>query len=71
MSVNATPPLTPSRLYKYVKPERLQDLIDGRIRFTQPSAQNDPFEFQPFYEAVASADLAFEQIHQEPPHLDA
>jgi len=35
------------RLYKYVPPERLDVLRNLRIRFTQPGAQNDPFEFQP------------------------
>lgn len=31
-------------LYKYVSPERINDLLDGKIRFTQPGAFNDPFE---------------------------
>jgi hypothetical protein len=34
-------------LYKYVPPERLDILKNLRVRFTQPGAQNDPFEFQP------------------------
>jgi hypothetical protein len=34
-------------LYKYVPPERLDVLRNLSIRFTQPAAQNDPFEFRP------------------------
>ncbi|MGO9085071.1 MAG: DUF2971 domain-containing protein [Candidatus Sulfotelmatobacter sp.] len=34
-------------LYKYVAPERLDVLRSLLIRFTQPNAQNDPFEFRP------------------------
>jgi hypothetical protein len=34
-------------LYKYVTPDRLDVLRSLRIRFTQPTAQNDPFEFSP------------------------
>jgi hypothetical protein len=37
----------PERLYKYLAPERLDILEHGRIRFTQPEAFNDPFEFLP------------------------
>ena len=33
--------------YKYLPPERIDVLRDLSIRFTQPSAQNDPFEFRP------------------------
>ena len=37
-----------SSLYKYVSIERLREiLIDHKIRFTQPSAFNDPFELVP------------------------
>jgi len=34
-------------LYKYVKFENLKRILDGRIRFTQPGAFNDPFEMVP------------------------
>lgn len=34
-------------LYKYVGVERLMTVIDGPVRFTQPSAFNDPFELLP------------------------
>ncbi len=31
-------------MYKFVKPERIEDILKGWIRFTQPGAFNDPFE---------------------------
>ena len=34
-------------LYKYVKFQDLKSILDGRIRFTQPGAFNDPFEMVP------------------------
>ncbi|WP_338333667.1 hypothetical protein [Acetobacter sp. LMG 32666] len=34
-------------LYKYVTYETLCHVVDGTIRFTQPSAFNDPFELLP------------------------
>ncbi len=34
-------------LYKYVTINTLKRILDGRIRFTQPSAFNDPFELLP------------------------
>jgi hypothetical protein len=34
-------------LYKYVAPERLDIIRNLRVRFTQPGAQNDPFELRP------------------------
>lgn len=39
----------PSRLYKYVIPDRVDILKNPLIRFTQPSALNDPFELQPIF----------------------
>jgi len=37
--------MTPSVLYKYVVPERMDVLLRRKIRFTQPCFLNDPFEF--------------------------
>src|ERR1700726_2197468 len=34
-------------LYKYVNIEVLKRILNGSIRFTQPSAFNDPFELLP------------------------
>jgi hypothetical protein len=33
-------------LYKYVSAGVLSHLLDGKIRFTQPSAFNDPFQYR-------------------------
>lgn len=44
----------PSKLYKYVIPERIDILKNQLIRFTQPSALNDPFELQPVFGEVFS-----------------
>lgn len=37
----------PALLYKYVSIAGLRRILDGYIRFTQPSAFNDPFELLP------------------------
>lgn len=37
-------PATPPVLYKYLPPERIDVLAGLRIRFSQPSALNDPYE---------------------------
>lgn len=36
-----------STLHNYVTYEMLCHVVDGTIRFTQPSAFNDPFELLP------------------------
>ena len=41
---------SPKSLYKFVTPERVDVLATGLIRFTQPSALNDPFELRPVFE---------------------
>ena len=41
-------------LYKYLKPDRLDVLEHRRIRFTQPGDLNDPCEFRPTIQGVAS-----------------
>ena len=41
-------------LYKYLVPERFDVLQNGRIRFSQHMALNDPFEMKPFFDGVAS-----------------
>lgn len=50
----------PSSLYKYLSIEGLRRILDGAIRFTQPSAFNDPFELLP--EIVARSDAPERQI---------
>jgi hypothetical protein len=38
------------KLYKYVSPERIDILINSKIRFSQAKVWNDPFELQPYYQ---------------------
>lgn len=42
----------PKKLYKYVEPERVDILENNLIRFTQPSAPNDPFKLRPLFEEL-------------------
>ena len=41
-------------LYKYAISDRKDVLINGLIRFTQPSALNDPWEMKPYIESLMS-----------------
>lgn len=50
----------PKSLYKFVAPDRIDILETGFIRFTQPSALNDPFELQPVFENL----LTEEQLQE-------
>lgn len=49
-------------LYKYVVAERLDVLQNARIRFTQPSALNDPFEMQPVFNNLAPESYFREEL---------
>ncbi|MEO6825094.1 MAG: hypothetical protein ABI167_10310 [Nitrosospira sp.] len=40
----------PSRIYKYVPQDRIDVLQNLTVRFTQPSALNDPFEFNSLFD---------------------
>lgn len=42
----------PKRLYKYLIPDRIDILNNNLIRFTQPSALNDPFELKPIFQEL-------------------
>jgi len=44
----------PKRIYKYFPPERIDVLDNGLIRYTPPSAFNDPFDSRPGISAYAS-----------------
>ncbi|SET43997.1 Protein of unknown function [Nitrosomonas marina] len=44
----------PDKLYKFLSPERIDILNNKLIRFTQPSALNDPFELQPVFGEIFS-----------------
>lgn len=50
--------------YKYLTPARLDVLERRRIRFTQPAAFNDPFEFKPYIESAASQAHLREYVEQ-------
>src|SRR5271157_4663926 len=49
-------------LYKYLPPERLDVLRNLCIRFTQPGAQNDPFEFRPLINRFRRPEVARQAI---------
>jgi hypothetical protein len=53
-------PKTRPLLYKYVGIAGLRSILEGSIRFTQPSAFNDPFEMLP--EIIVPNDAAERQI---------
>ncbi|AUF95794.1 hypothetical protein CXQ80_08050 [Pseudomonas sp. 02C 26] len=46
--------LPPQKLYKYIPPARIDILQNLKIRFTQPSALNDPFEFNLLFSEIVS-----------------
>lgn len=52
----------PRYLYKFVTPARLDVLERRLIRFTQPSALNDPFELQPIFEYLFPDDALEEAL---------
>jgi hypothetical protein len=70
--VTAIDPTVPPRIYKYVTPDRIDVLESLTIRFTQPSAANDPFELTPLFnraipreqleQVLSSFDKLVEQI---------
>lgn len=52
-------------LYKYVPPERLDVLRNLCIRFTQPGAQNDPFEFRPLVSRFRRSEVARQKLSEQ------
>jgi len=57
----------PSTLYKYVIPARIDTLENLKIRFTQPSALNDPFEFNlTFQDIITGKELYDEFLSVDP-----
>lgn len=46
-------------VYKYVTPDRIDVLENGRIRFTQADALNDPFEINPCFSAYNQGAIEF------------
>jgi hypothetical protein len=55
---------TPRYLYKYFSHERCEFLGNRDIRFTQPNALNDPFEFRPHISSFGDASELWEIAHQ-------
>jgi len=61
-----------SFIYKYIPPERKTYLSDSLLRFTPPSALNDPFECLPGItdEGVEEGLIQFEKkLNETPDHL--
>ena len=56
----------PKTLYKYVIPDRIDILNNRYIRFTQPSALNDPFELLPMFEELFPENIVMETILNPP-----
>ncbi|ROM60417.1 DUF2971 domain-containing protein [Pseudomonas rhodesiae] len=52
------------RLFKYFGPDRLSILQSRLIRFSQPSAFNDPFEFLPYIDAIDTPENITAQFQQ-------
>jgi hypothetical protein len=52
---DAIPAVASSSLYKYVTRDVLKKILNGSVRFTQPSAFNDPFELLPEFVIPANA----------------
>jgi hypothetical protein len=59
-------------VYKYVKPERREDLRTGLIRFTQADALNDPFEVNPSFSEFISGGIEYAkaQVKYTPTDLE-
>ncbi|MFC0179034.1 DUF2971 domain-containing protein [Thorsellia kenyensis] len=57
------------RIFKYFHPDRIEVLESGKIRFTQPSDLNDPFELKPNVKEISSKEnivtLLMEAISEE------
>lgn len=49
-------------IYKYVVPDRIDILKNGKIRFTQPSALNDPYEMKPYFEEIVEKEELKSQL---------
>ena len=56
-------------LFKYIRPERIDVIENLEIRFTQPDALNDPFEFHPHFESIVSEADVLANLPQTPVDL--
>src|ERR1700754_5292625 len=53
-------------LYKYVVPGRIDILKGGYIRFTHPSALNDPFEVKPYFKLFKPTPTQLDELQNSP-----
>jgi|SRR6266850_1779360 len=56
-------------LFKYIRAERIDVIGNLEIRFTQPDALNDPFEFHPHFESIVSEADVLANLTQTPVDL--
>jgi len=60
-------------IYKYLATERIDVLRNGKIRFTQANALNDPFELSPYFEELIAKSRLLDELTTKPmdlgPHL--
>ncbi len=54
--------IIPPTLYKYLPPSRVEVLDNLKIRFTQPSALNDPFEFNLTFQDIITGEELYDEI---------
>lgn len=52
----------PRTLYKYLSPSRTEVLKNLKIRFTQPSALNDPFEFNLTFQDIITGEELYDEF---------
>jgi hypothetical protein len=52
-------------LYKYLHPSLTSVLENGMLRFTQPNALNDPYEFRPFVKEFLTKTHLQNLVHEE------
>jgi hypothetical protein len=48
---------------------RLQNVLQGKLRFTQPTALNDPFELRPLFDIFRSSEILVGEVLKEGPDL--
>jgi hypothetical protein len=65
--MSAIESIPPAHLYKYVSGVRIKGLLQNRIRFTQASAQDDPFELRPIFDVACTSEDLLEEVVREAP----
>ena len=54
------------KLYKYLRPDRIDVITNLELRFTQPGALNDPFELRPQFQSLISEAQLLAGLAQAP-----